>query len=239
MAVTDLPAGAIRPPAGSTRRPMARAVAAEFLGSLLLTAVVVGSGIAAQHLSPNDIGLQLAENAAATGAGLYALILMFAPISGAHFNPAVSLAAALLGQLSWRYAAAYFPAQVLGCFTGAVLANVMFGGRPVSISITSRATLPHGISEVVATAGLLLVIFSLTRTGRGQYAPAAVGAYIGAAYFFTSSTSFANPAITVGRIFSDTFAGIAPTSAPAYVLAQLVGTAVAVATIRAIYPAAK
>ncbi|NKE58980.1 aquaporin family protein [Lentzea sp. PSKA42] len=215
---------------------LTRKLLAEFLGSALLAALVIGSGIAAQRLSPNDVGLQLLENAAATAAGLYAIILIFGPISGAHFNPVVSFADAAFGGLPWRHAVAYLPAQVLGCITGAVLANVMFAAPVVSVSTTDRATFAHGVAEVVATVGLLLVIFSLARSGRASTAPAAVGAYIGAAYFFTSSTSFANPAITVGRMFSDTFAGIAPTSVPSYLLAQVVGGVLAVLLLRTLYP---
>jgi len=215
---------------------LSRKLLAEFLGSLLLAALVIGSGIAAQNLS-DDIGLRLLENAAATAAGLYALILVFGPVSGGHFNPIVTLVDATLGGLSWREAAAYVPAQVLGCITGAVLANVMFDLNPVSISTTDRATIPHGVSEVVAALGLVLVIFALARSGRAERTPAAVGAYIGAAYWFTSSTSFANPAITTGRMFSDTFAGIAPASVPLFILAQLVGAALAMAVLRALYPA--
>lgn len=213
-----------------------RKLLAEYCGSLALAAVVIGSGIAAQTLSPGDVGLQLLENAAATAAGLYAIILVFGPISGGHFNPAVSLADAALGGLSWRHVAAYVPVQIAGCVSGAVLANAMFDGALVSISSTARATWPHGISEVVATVGLLMVIFALARTDRPHLTPAAVGAYIGAAYFFTSSTSFANPAITVGRVFSDTFAGIAPTSVAPFIAAQLVGAIVAVGLLRTLYP---
>jgi arsenate reductase (thioredoxin) len=209
---------------------------AEFLGSLLLSAVVIGSGIAAQRLSPTDVGLRLLENAAATALGLYALILVFGPVSGAHFNPVVSLVDTLFGGLSWRRLALYVPTQIAGCVAGAVVANVLFDTAPISISTTERATWPHGVSEVVATVGLLLVIFSLTRSGRAQHAPAAVGAYIGAAYWFTSSTSFANPAITIGRVFSDSFAGIAPASVPPYLLAQLVAVTVAVPLLHVLYP---
>src|SRR3954454_292289 len=147
---------------------------------------------------------------------------MFGPVSGGHFNPVVSLVDAAFGR---RDALAYIPAQVAGCISGAVVANAMFALAAVSISTNHRASPAHLFAEVVATVGLLLVIFSLARTGRAATAPAAVGAYIGAAYWFTSSTSFANPAITVGRMFSDTFAGIAPASAPAYVAAQLIGGA--------------
>ena len=215
--------------------PLGRRLLAEFLGSMLLAALVIGSGIAAQTLT-DDVGLQLVENAAATAAGLFALILMFGPVSGAHFNPAVTIADAAFGGLSWRDAAAYVPVQVAGCIAGAVLANGMFELSAVSISGTERASAAHLLSEVVATAGLVLLVFSLIRSGRAATAPAAVGAYIGAAYFFTSSTSFANPAITVGRMFSDTFAGIAPSSVPSFVLVQLVGAGLAVVLVRALYP---
>src|SRR5215468_1811939 len=214
-----------------------RRLLAELLGSAFLAALVIGSGIAAQRLSPGDVGLELLQNAAATAAGLFAIILMFGAVSGGHFNPVVSFADAALGGLSWRDAAAYLPAQVGGCIGGAVLANLMFSDPAVSISARHRASAGHFLSEIVATLGLLLVIFALARTGRERTAPAAVGAYIGAAYFFTSSTSFANPAITVGRMFSDTFAGIAPSSAPAYIGAQVLGGVLAVALVKALYPA--
>ncbi|MGA2520403.1 MAG: MIP/aquaporin family protein [Acidimicrobiales bacterium] len=213
-----------------------RRLSAELLGSALLAAVVVGSGIAAQQLSPGAVGLELLENAAATAAGLYVLILMFGPVSGAHFNPVVSFVDAAFGGLPWLDAWAYTAAQVTGCAGGAVLANLMFSKAAVSISTHHRATPAHFLSEVVATLGLVLVVFALARTGRTHTAPAAVGAYIGAAYFFTSSTSFANPAITVGRMLSDTFAGIAPSSAPVFVAAQVVGGVLAFAVIRVLYP---
>jgi glycerol uptake facilitator-like aquaporin len=213
-----------------------RRLLAEFLGSAFLAAVVIGSGIAAQRLSPGDVGLELLENAAATAAGLYAIILMFGPVSGGHFNPVVSFADASFGGLRWRDAAAYLPAQVIGCISGAVLANLMFALGAVSISDKHRATPAHFLSETVATFGLILVIFALARSGRSRSAPAAVGAYIGAGYFFTSSASFANPAISVGRIFSATFAGIAPASVPVFIAAQIVGGALAVAVIRTLYP---
>jgi glycerol uptake facilitator-like aquaporin len=219
-----------------TDAPLARRLLAEFLGSAFLAAVVIGSGIAAANLSPNDTGLQLFENAAATAAGLFAIILMFGPVSGGHFNPVVSLVDSAFGGLSRRWAMAYIPAQLAGCIAGALLANSMFALTAISISAKHRASEAHLVAEVVATLGLLLVIFSLARTRRSSMVPAAVGAYIGAAYFFTSSTSFANPAITIGRIFSDTFAGIAPASVPAFILAQLVGGAVAIGLIRALYP---
>ena len=213
-----------------------RRLLAEVLGSAFLAAVVIGSGIAAQRLSPGETGLELLENAAATAAGLFAIILMFGPVSGGHFNPVVSFADAAFGGLSWRDAAAYLPAQVAGCIGGAVLANLMFAVPAVSISARDRATPAHFLSEVIATLGLMLVIFALARSGRSRSAAAAVGAYIGAAYFFTSSTSFANPAITIGRMFSDTFAGIAPSSVPAFIAAQIIGGVLAAAVIKALYP---
>lgn len=213
-----------------------RRLLAEFLGSGLLAAIVIGSGIAAQTLSPGNIGIQLFENAAATGAGLFAIILMFGPISGAHFNPVVSFVDAGFGGLRWRDAAAYAPFQTAGCIGGAMLANVMFSKAAISISTKHRASGPHWISEVVATIGLILVIFALARSQRSHLAPAAVGAYIGAAYFFTSSTSFANPAITVGRMFSDTFAGIAPSSVPSFISAQIVGGVLAFGLVKGLYP---
>ncbi len=182
--------------------PLTRRLLAELLGSMLLAALVIGSGVAAQTLSPSDVGLQLFENAAATAAGLFAIILMFGPVSGGHFNPVVSLADASFGGIRWRVVAAYLPVQIGGCVLGAILANGMFSLAAVSISTHHRASPAHLLSEVVATAGLLLVIFSLARTRRANTAPAAVGAYIGAAYFFTSSASFANPAISIGRVFS-------------------------------------
>jgi len=216
--------------------PLSRRLFAEFLGSAFLAATVVGSGIAAAQLSPGDTGLQLLENAAATAAGLFTFILIFGPVSGAHFNPVVSLVDAAFGGLRWRHAFAYVPAQVAGCIAGAVVANLMFDLSAIGIATTHRASGSHLFAEVIATLGLLLVIFSLARSGRGNLAPAAVGAYIGAAYFFTSSTSFANPAIDVGRMFSDTFAGIAPASVPAFVAVQLLGGAVAIGVLRTLYP---
>jgi arsenate reductase len=220
----------------STTPPLHRRLLAEFLGSAFLAALVIGSGIAAQTLSPGDVGLQLFENAAATAAGLFAIILMFGPVSGGHFNPVVSLTDARFRGISWRDALAYAPAQIGGCIAGAVVANLMFELAAVSISTHHRASPAHDFSEVIATAGLILVIFALARTRRIHIAPAAVGAYIGAAYFYTSSASFANPAITVGRMFSNSFAGIAPASAPSFIAAQLVGGLVAVVALLALYP---
>jgi len=217
-------------------QPLPRRLLAEFVGSAFLAALVIGSGIAAQNLSPNDVGLELFENAAATGAGLFAIILMFGAVSGGHFNPVVSFVDASFGGMRWRDAAAYTPAQIAGCITGAVVANAMFAKALVSISTKHRASPAHFFSEIVATLGLMLVIFSLTRTRRGAAAPAAVGAYIAAAYFFTSSTSFANPAISIGRIFSNTFAGIAPSSVPSFIAAQIVGGFAAVGLLRVLYP---
>jgi glycerol uptake facilitator-like aquaporin len=215
---------------------MSRRLLAEFLGSAFLAAIVIGSGIAAANLSPNDTGPQLLENSTATALGLAAIILMFGPVSGAHFNPCVSLADATFGGMRWRHAGAYIPTQIAGCIAGAIVANVMFSKAAVSISTHHRASPAHELSEVIATAGLILVIFALVRSKRAAFAPAAVGAYIGAAYWFTSSTSFANPAITVGRVFSNTFAGIAPASVAPFIVAQLAGALLAVLAIRVLYP---
>lgn len=203
--------------------PLWRRALAELLGTGLLVALVVGSGIAAQRLSA-DPGLQLLENSLATALGLAVLILLFQTISGSHFNPVVTLVDATLTRGRWGAVPVYLGAQVAGGIGGAVLANLMFG-IPTSVATTDRVDAGRLLAEVVATAGLVLTIFVLVRTGRAAIVGPAVGAYIGAAYWFTSSTSFANPAVTVGRIFSDTFAGIAPGSALAYVAAQLVGAA--------------
>ncbi|HVB28062.1 MAG TPA: MIP/aquaporin family protein [Mycobacteriales bacterium] len=219
---------------------LSRRMLAELLGTGLLVTVVVGSGIAAQTLS-RDTGVQLLANALATTAGLAVLILVFGPISGAHFNPVVSLADWLLGRRSGTGLAVpelvgYLPAQVLGAIGGAVLANAMFA-RPLVAWSTHRRSAGHlWLAEIVATAGLLLVIVALARAGRGGQTAWAVGAYIGAAYWFTSSTAFANPAVTIGRAFSDTFAGIAPASVPAFLVAQLAGGALGMALIRALFP---
>ncbi|MDQ6526327.1 MIP/aquaporin family protein [Nocardioides sp. LHD-245] len=220
--------------------PLPRRLLAEFLGTALLVAVVVGSGIAAETLSPGDVGLQLLENSTATALGLTVLILWFGPVSGAHFNPVVSLADWFLGRrsgagLSLSDVVAYTAAQVAGGIAGAVLANVMF---EVDQGLSGKDRLGSGplVAEVVATAGLVALVFALARTGRGALAAPAVGAYIGAAYWFTSSTSFANPAVTIGRVFTDTFAGIAPGSAPAFVGMQLVGLMLGVAVTLALYP---
>ena len=221
--------------------PLPRRLLAEFTGTALLVTVVVGSGIAAQQLSPNDVGLQLLENSTATVFGLAVLILLFGPVSGAHFNPVVSAADWLLGRragtgISASHVASYTVAQITGGVVGAVLANIMFDRRVFEIATKDRITTGHLVGEVVATAGLIALIFALARTGRAALSAAAVGAYIGAAYWFTSSTSFANPAVTVGRIFSDTFAGIAPGSAPGFIAAQIVGGFLGLALIAALYP---
>ncbi len=222
-------------------RPLWRRVIAEGLGTGFLVTVVVGSGVAAQRLSPTDVGLELLENAIATAAGLGVLILVLGPISGAHVNPVVSVLDWLLGRrtgtgLSPRELGAYLPAQVAGAIAGAVLANLMYGEAAVRWSTTSRAGAPLLLGEVVATTGLLVLVVALARSGQIRAAPVAVGGYIGAAYFFTSSTSFANPAVTVGRAFTDTFAGIAPSSVPGFVGAQLLGGGVALGLVRALYP---
>ena len=213
----------------------------ELLGTGLLVTVVVGSGIAAQRLSPDDVGLQLLENSTATFLGLTVLILLFGPVSGAHLNPVVSAADWLLGRrsgtgLSGTGVAAYTVVQCVGAVVGAELANLMYQVPLTELSTKDRSGGHLLLAEVVATAGLVALIFALARTGRGMLAAPAVGAYIGAAYWFTSSTSFANPAVTIGRVFSDTFAGIAPGSVPGFVVAQLVGGAVAVGLVAWLYP---
>lgn len=226
----------------SPQPPLWRRSIAEFLGTGLLVTVVVGSGIAAEQLSPGNIGLQLLENSTATVFGLTVLILIFGPVSGAHFNPVVSLADWVLGRrsgsgLSLPEVGIYVVAQTIGAIGGSVLANAMFDVG-TSISTKERLTSGHLLSEVVATAGLILLIFALARTSRGVLAAPAVGAYIGAAYWFTSSTAFANPAVTVGRMFSDTFAGIVPGSVPGFVLAQLVGAAAGMGLLLVLFPTA-
>lgn len=218
--------------------PLARALVAEFLGTGLLVAIVVGSGIMASRLSPDDVGLQLLENSLATALGLSVLILVLGPVSGAHLNPVVSVVEALTARGRGPRllpAVAYMLSQVAGAISGALLAGLMFG-EPAAIATTQRLSLGSVVGEVVATAGLLLVILGLARTGRPGLIAPAVGAYIGAAYWFTSSTSFANPAVTVGRMFSDTFAGIDPASAAAFVAAQLVGGAAGLGLTALLFP---
>ena len=213
-----------------------RRLVAEYVGTAFLVAVVVGSGIAAENLSPGDAGLQLLENAVATAAGLVALILALGPVSGAHFNPVVSAVDAAFGGLAARDVPSYVAAQVTGAISGSVVANAMFELRAVEWSDKVRSGGGLWLAEVVATVGLVVVIFGVVRSGRTAAAPFAVGAYIGAAYFFTASTSFANPAVTIGRMFTDSFAGIAPSSAAAFVAFQLVGGGIALVLVRALYP---
>ena len=231
---------AIDPLCKVCRMTLWRKALAELLGTALLVLVVVGSGIAASQLSPDDVGLQLLQNAAATAVGLYVLILVFGPVSGAHFNPVVSLADALLGRhsggLPLRHVPVYVLSQVVGGIGGTVLAHAIFTLPAVTFSTRERTGGGLWLSEVVATVGLLLVIFCLARSGQARSTPAAVGAYIGGAYFFTSSTSFANPAVTVARAFSDTFAGIAPASVPGFVLAQVIGMCFAMGLVATLYP---
>ena len=218
------------------RPDLPRRAVAEFVGTAMLVAVVVGSGIAAQRLSPGNIGLELLENSAATAAGLIAIILAVGTVSGAHLNPVVSLADAVFGGLERRALAVYIPAQIAGGIAGAILANLMFSSPAVEWSTKTRSGGGLWLGEVVATAGLLLVIFGVVRSGRGSAAPFAVGAYIGAAYWFTSSTSFANPAVAIARTFSNSFAGIAPRSMPAFVGFEVVGAIVGTALVWYLYP---
>lgn len=219
---------------------LARRAGSELLGTGLLVAIVIGSGIAAQRLSA-DAGLQLLENSIATALGLGVLILLLGPVSGAHLNPVVSIADALLGRrrrigLTGAALIVYVAAQVLGAIGGAVLANLMFAA-PTALSSTHRATPATVLSEVVATAGLILLIMGLARVGRSvPHVAAAVAAYIGAAYWFTGSTSFANPAVTIGRVFTDTFAGIAPASVLPFLAAQLVGAGVGMVLAVLLFP---
>lgn len=221
---------------GALRLDLARRLAAEALGTALLIVAVIGSGIMASRLSPSDVGLQLLENAVATAGALVGLILMFGAVSGAHFNPVVTTIDRLLGTTTTHDTVLYVLAQVVGGCSGAVVANLMFELPAVDLSTTDRSSPALWLSEVVATVGLLLVIHGCVRTGRAEAVPFAVGAWIGAAYWFTSSTSFANPAVTLARTLSDTFAGIAPSSAPMFVAMQLVGMAIAFGLIRLFYP---
>ncbi|MGV9346526.1 aquaporin [Streptomyces spiralis] len=219
--------------------PLGRRLAAEAVGTGLLVAVVVGSGIQATGLS-RDVGVQLLADSVATVFGLGVLITVLGPVSGAHFNPAVTLAAWFTGRhksdgLALRDVAAYVPAQIAGAIGGAILADAMFAKPLVEWSTHDRSA-PHlWLGEVVATAGLILLIFGLDRIGNASFAPVAVASYIGAAYWFTSSTSFANPAVTIGRAFTDTFAGIAPASVAPFIAAQLAGTALGLGAVIAVY----
>ena len=215
---------------------LSRRLVAEALGTGLLVVAVIGSGIMASRLSPTDVGLQLLENAAATAGALIGLILIFGSISGGHFNPVVTLVDRGYGTISSRDTVLYVVAQIIGGCLGAIVANLMFDLPAVELSTTTRSSGAVWLSEVVATVGLLLVIHGCVRTGRAGVVAFAVGLWIGGAYFFTSSTSFANPAVTIARTLSDTFAGIAPSSVPMFILMQLCGAAVAYGLIRFLYP---
>jgi glycerol uptake facilitator-like aquaporin len=221
---------------GALGLDLARRLVAEALGTALLIIAVIGSGIMASRLSPTDVGLELLENAAATAGALIGLILMFGAVSGAHFNPVVTLVDRLFGSISTRDAALYAVAQTVGGCIGTVIANLMFSLSAATWSTHSRSSGALWLSEVVATVGLLLVIHGCVRTGRSSAVPFAVGAWIGGAYWFTSSTSFANPAVTIARTLSDTFAGIKPSSAPMFIAMQLVGALLAYGLIRILYP---
>ena len=214
----------------------ARKLTAEALGTALLIIAVVGSGIMAQRLSPNDVGLQLLENAAATAGALIGLILMLGPVSGAHFNPVVTLSFRYFKQLTNRETIGFIGAQVIGGCIGSVLTNLMFELDAINLSTKTRSSSALWLSEVIATVGLLLLIHGVVRSGRGASVPFAVGAWIGGAYWFTSSTSFANPAVTVARMLSDSFAGIKPSSAPMFIVMQLVGLVVATGLVVFLYP---
>ncbi len=215
---------------------VARRVVAEFVGTAMLLATVVGSGIMAERLAAGNLALALLANAVATGAGLVALILTFSSISGAHFNPAVTIADASQAGLSWRLVPLYVVAQVVGAVLGVAVAHLMFGAPVFAASEHVRAGLPQLFSEFVATFGLLGVIWGCSRR-HAQLVPFAVGAYITAAYWFTASTSFANPAVTIARAMTDTFSGIRPTDAPGFIAAQLLGAAAATALFRWLVPA--
>ena len=214
--------------------PLVRCLLAEFIGTAFLLAGVIGSGIMAERLT-DDVGLQLLANAGATAGVLYAIIIMFGPVSGAHFNPAVTLSDAALTNRPWSDATFYIVAQVTGGSVGVMVANLMFELDAITISDKVRDGSGQYIAEVVATFGLIFLIFSLVRTGRESLAAGAVAAYIGGAYWFTSSTSFANPAVSVTRTLSNTFAGIDPASMPMFIVMQLIGATLAVAAIRVIY----
>ncbi|MFI1396077.1 aquaporin [Streptomyces sp. NPDC020681] len=230
-----------QPAPGATppRTPLAARATAELVGTAALVAVVVGSGIQATDLT-QDVGLQLLANSLATVFGLGVLIVLLGPVSGAHFNPAVTLAEWWTARrggagVTTREAAVYVPSQIVGAIAGAVLADAMFGEPLVKWSTHDRSAGHLLLGEVVATAGLILLIFGLARTDRLRFAPVAIASYIGAAYWFTSSTSFANPAVTIGRAFTDTFAGIAPGSVPGFIGAQLAGTVVGLALVALIF----
>jgi glycerol uptake facilitator-like aquaporin len=240
-AAPPIAADAPRPEPGATppRAPLTARAAAELLGTAALVAVVVGSGIQATGLT-DDVALQLLANSTATVFGLGVLILLLGPVSGAHFNPAVTLAEWWTarrggGGVTARELAVYVPSQIAGAIAGAVLADAMFGEPLVKWSTHDRSAGNLLLGEVVATAGLILLVFGLAKSDRLRFAPVAVASYIGAAYWFTSSTSFANPAVTIGRAFTDTFAGIAPASVPAFVAVQLIGAAVGLALVAVVF----
>lgn len=229
----------VDPAPRQTTSSLGRRVTAEGVGTGLLVAVVVGSGIAAERLSPDDVGLQLLENAIATAGGLVALILAFGAVSGAHFNPVVTLAERALGGMPTAHALAYIAAQVIGACGGAMVANVMFELDAVNLSTHARSSGALWVGEIVATFGLLTVILGVVRSGRSATAPFAVAGYIAAAYWFTSSTSFANPAVTLARGLTDSFAGIAPGDVPMFIAAQLAGAALAAMVARAVFDEAR
>jgi glycerol uptake facilitator-like aquaporin len=223
----------------TTGATLARRAIAEFIGTAFLLMAIVGSGIAASRLSPDDVGLQLLENAAATAAALVAIILAVGPVSGAHINPVITLANRVFRGIGSVEAYTYVVAQFAGAAAGSIVANLMFSLPPVTLSTTARSNGGIWLAESVATFGLVLVVFGVARSGRASVAPFAVGAYIMAAFFFTSSTSFANPAVTVARTLSNTFTGIAPGSVPAFVAGQLVGALLGLAVVRLLYPEAE
>ncbi|MEU1267223.1 MIP/aquaporin family protein [Streptomyces sp. NPDC005799] len=244
-AESPIPAAEPQPAPGATppRRPLTARAAAELIGTAALVAVVIGSGVQATELT-KDVGVQLLANSLATVFGLGVLILLLGPVSGAHFNPVVTLAEWWTARrggagVAIREAAAYVPAQILGAIAGAILADAMFGKPLVQWSTHDRSAGHLLLGEVVATAGLILLIFGLARTDQLRFAPIAVASYIGAAYWFTSSTSFANPAVTIGRTFSDTFAGIAPGSLVGFIGMQLIGAVVGLVLAALIFPPAR